>query len=642
MASTLLSRILPGKTPRYLAAILFSLVALAFSYFKVFELYELQTYDWRCQLRGPRPVSPKIVLIDIADDSIAKIGQWPFDRYYHGALIEAMRVAGAKAVIFDVLFAEPGSSDAEVAELASKAGNVYFAKAFKSPTVNRARVHSEGVLIPLIEEYAASAKAIGYVNAWADQDGKRRRIPPMIFTGDKPFYQISLRVAMDLEGISKEDVKWHKNGYIEFGQERIPLDEDGLMIVNYAGKWEKTFRHYSYADIIRSVAALMENSKPEINLEELKDAICFVGFTATASHDTNANPLEPIYPNVGIHANVLNSILNRDFIARANRLTNTLVVILLGFLVAWVCAHNRPLKALVYALLVLALYVMVVVALFIWLGWWVDLFYPVLISILIYAGVTLSRVLFEMRKRELMENELKIASQIQKSFLPETLPQEPGLKLAVYMKPAKAIGGDLYTFVPVAPKKLGVMAGDVSGKGTPAALFMSKVVSEFKFSARQKENPAEVLHDLNNWIATESTGGLFVTLAYAIFDMAARRVYFSNGGHLPVVQVNSSGKSDLLSANEGMPIGVMDGVEFTVLEKEVQAGDVYALYSDGVSEARNRRKGEYGIERLQTMILNNRDKDAETILNTVVADLNHFMGKAEQHDDITLIIVKVE
>jgi sigma-B regulation protein RsbU (phosphoserine phosphatase) len=209
------------------------------------------------------------------------------------------------------------------------------------------------------------------------------------------------------------------------------------------------------------------------------------------------------------------------------------------------------------------------------------------------------------------------------------------------MRSAKAVGGDLYTFVHLEGERLGVMVGDVSGKGTPAALFMAKVVSEFKFLAREKTDPAQVLRDLNNSIASESTGGLFVTLSYAIFDMKERKLIMSNGGHLPLVSTDSEGGLHMLSADEGMPIGVMPDMPFAVSERPLKSGDCFMLYSDGISEARNVRKDEFGADALGKALIAVRHENSEKILNDTMVQLERFIGKAEQHDDMTLIVVKV-
>lgn len=635
------SAILSNKLFRRLCIALPLLAALALSYARTFDIYELQTYDWRCRLRGARPVSPDIALIEIADDTLHSIGQWPIDRKYYAALIEILRLSGAKALIFDVLFVEPGPSDSQVTQAARAAGNVYFSLAFKDPRPEGGRNRAGEIIAPTLPEFAAVAKGLGFVNVKADIDGKRRRVPLVIEHDGKRYFHVSFKLLLDLWGVSDKDVT-ERSGALELPRYgRLPLDDQGCFLVNYAGVWKDTFEHYSFVQILTSYQQVFLNETPDFDLKKLKGKICVLGYTATASHDANASPLEPIYPNVGIHANVMNSLLQKDFIRRCGRLPNLGSVALLAAIVLFLSLKLRPIRAFSATLGVLLTFLLAVMAAFVWTGVWLDLFYPVLLSLAIYTVATLVRMVSEIRKRQVLENELKIASQIQKSFLPESPPECPGIRIAVYMKPAKAVGGDLYAFLRLGEGSVGVMVGDVSGKGTPAALFMAKAVSEFKFSARDRSDPAVVLSALNASISSESTGGLFVTLSYAIFDVTNSRFCLSNGGHLPVVCVRPDGSTELVQAPEGMPIGVLADAVFANFERGLFPGELYALYSDGVSEARNRRADEFGVQALQDSLSRHRHEPPDQILEKTVDALRHFMGKAEQHDDITLIIVKI-
>lgn len=619
-----------------------ALAALAFSWFRTFELYELQTYDWRCQIRGPRPVSKDIVLIDIWDDTLKELGAWPFDRHYHADLINVLASAGAKAVAMDILFVEPREGDAAVVEAAKAAGNAYFVYAFLDPKESKRTFVSDKLLAPLVGEYQPAAKGSGHVNAKADLDGKRRKVFPFIDHEGSRHYQLSLRIAMDLLGVDERNVKVRPGKEVVFSEDlRIPLDDAGYFIVNYAGKWQETYQHYSYYDILAAYLETMQGVPPRIDLSQLKGKVCLVGLTSLGSHDTSPVPIQSIYPMVGLHANVLNGILKKDFIQRLDRSVNLLILLIFAGWIVWIAARLKPVYALAASLLTLCVFTGSVILLFIGWGVWADLFYPVLLFIVLYAASTLGRSLFEIRKRELIENELKIASQIQQSFLPASLPNVKGIELAVYMKPAKAVGGDLYNFISLPGDKLGVMVGDVSGKGAPAALFMAKTVSEFKFFARDREDPALVLGLLNDSISSESTGGLFVTLTYAIFDRKSKKLLFSNGGHLPMVLVKPGQESRMLSSEEGMPIGVAGGVAFSNSEVVLEEGDCLALYSDGISEARNRKKEEYGIPALQERMRSSSLFSARQILDDSIGDITRFMGKADQHDDMTLIIAKL-
>ncbi len=610
---------------------------LAAAYFRVFDVYELQSYDWRCMLRGPRPVSDKVVLIDIWDDALETFGAWPFNRGFHAELIKTLHKYGVKAVAFDVLFVEPREGDDSVIAAAKAADNVYFVSGFGGAkrTARKGEFAVTDVVAPSLPSYAAVARGEGHVSGTADADGKLRRVVPTFIYKNKDIEKRYDQVAL---AIAKKE--------FSIDLSKLPLDDDGYFIVSYSGtwakspRWNKPFTHYSYLDVLAADQQTLAGEKPRLDLSKLKDTVCFVGLTSIGSHDTKAIPIESVYPMVGMHANILNDVLMHDYIYRLNRFWNTLILALLTALIIFICRRFKPLQALGAALGVLAAYVALVTVLFVVWGVWIDMYFPFVMSIAIYAVATLAQAIMELQKREVIEKELKIASQIQQSFLPETVPTHPNFSIAVFMKPAKAVGGDLYGFLPLADEKLGVMVGDVSGKGTPAALFMAKTVSEFKFSARDKSDPSVVLSGVNDSIASESTGGLFVTMSYLVFDPKTRWMRLSNGGHLPAVYADASGQSTLLQAEEGMPIGVMPGIPFANYQQEIKSGDIFAIYSDGVSEARNRRKDEFGVEALQKVIVANRDKTSQGILDAAVAELTRFMGKADQHDDITLIIIK--
>ena len=616
------------------------------SYARVFERYELQTFDWRFQLRGSRPARPDIVHIDIWNDSLKSIGTWPFDRRYHAQLIHNLHECGAKAVVFDILFSEPHPSDPWVEREVKESGNVYFAFSFSGIRSTFKKYVADRIESDVLPSYKKAAKAAGFVNAKVDLDGKRRRVMPVITHRPKDgkptdYYQLSFQVLFDLLGIDRSNIRLQSGKYLELSPDfRIPLDEENCLIINFAGPWESTFPHYSYLDILSSYESIAAGEKPVIDLKKLKDKICIIGMTAQGSVDISPVTVQSVYPMVGTYSNILNTALQKDFIRRLDRKTNLLILIFVAFCAALLSFYKKPAISVMYTLAALTVFMAGVINLFIYTGIWADLFYPSAVMVFVYAVVTLARIMREMHKRELIENELKIASQIQQSFLPATVPVQKGLGLACFMKPAKAVGGDLYAFMPLGEERLGVMIGDVSGKGTPAALFMAKVVSEFKFSARQSDDPAQVLSKLNDSIASEATGGLFVTLCYAIFDMKKMRMSFSNAGHLPLIVANAQGTSEQIMTDGGMPIGVIEGTAFSTYERALKAGERYAFYTDGITEARNKRKEELGTAPVEkTLIL--QTQGAEKVLEEVLRQVTHFIGKAEQHDDMTLLIAQI-
>ncbi|OGW92114.1 MAG: hypothetical protein A3D28_03415 [Omnitrophica bacterium RIFCSPHIGHO2_02_FULL_63_14] len=614
--------------PKFIAAGVFLAALCAGSAAGIFDTYENESYDWRSRVRGTRPVDARIAFIDIWDDSLQALGAWPFARSYHADLIRTLADAGAAAVAFDVLFVEPREGDDEVIAAAREAGNVYFIEAFADIHPAAGGFEADTYLAPLLPGYAAAARGVGHVNPHADSDGKMRRVFPLISHRGHPRAHLGLKLAADTLGVPETKL-------------RLPLDERGRFIVSYAGRWgEDRIPHYSYLEIILSGEELRNGRTPRVDLTQLRGRICLVGLTSLGSHDTKPVPIQSVYPMVGMHASTLNTVLKKDFIRRPPRAVNVIILAAMMALVLALSFRLAPRAALGAVSAALAAFAAVATGLFLLWGIWLDLVYPVVVSVLVYAISTLNRVLAEMRRRQLIEKELEIASKIQQSFLPQSLPEQKGLDLAVHMKPAKAVGGDLYTFVPLGGDRIGVMIGDVSGKGTPAALFMAKTVSEFKYAARDKTDPAEVLTGLNDAVSTEATGGLFVTVSYVILDLAGGRLTLANGGHLPMVAVSASGASELLTTKDGMPIGVMEGMPFSNLTRALEAGDVLALYTDGVTEARNKRSEDFTDQRLREVLVAHRKESAARILEAARTALELFVGRADPHDDMTLIILK--
>ena len=387
---------------------------------------------------------------------------------------------------------------------------------------------------------------------------------------------------------------------------------------------------------------MQAGEKPIIDLSALKGKVCFLGMTATASHDINAIPLEAAYPQVGTHANIFNNILNGRFIVRFQAWMNLLVLALLWALALVLTRIPRLVLSVTAAAGVLAAFVAINCLLFWCALWWIDLFYPAIAFVLIYLYGILRRSMGEKRKRELIEAELTIASSIQKSFLPSHVPETPAFDISFFMRPAKHVGGDLYAIFRIGESNVGTMLGDVSGKGTPAALFMAKSVSEFKFNSRGSEDPAVVLTNMNDSLAGDESSGLFVTVTYAIFMPEKKHALISNGGHLPVLKVTAAGASELLMPDGGMPISLMPGVEFANLKTGIEPGDIFLLYSDGISESKNLKREDYEMDRLTLAVKNNRHRTSKEIQNAVLEDIEKFVGSAPQHDDMTMIVIKIK
>lgn len=270
-----------------------------------------------------RPLSAHsdIVLIEIAEDSIKALGRWPWPRRYHAVLTHALNEWGAKAIVFDILFSEPGDPlDDQALEEAFAEHKIVYLPVVLEP------VKDQSVWIHSLAQLESKAKGLGHINIAPDRDGTLRRIRPYLGHGTETYPHLALRVAYDF---LEEDSRQRRIDK-DFP---LPLDEKGALLINWAGRWMKTFKHYSYIDVLRSFQAIQSGKKPIISPDKIKGKICIIGLTATGHADIKATPIEAAYPALGVHANVINSLLtHRLLIPTAARHVNAWLLVVVGIL----------------------------------------------------------------------------------------------------------------------------------------------------------------------------------------------------------------------------------------------------------------------------------------------------------------------
>jgi phosphoserine phosphatase RsbU/P len=258
------------------------------------------------------------------------------------------------------------------------------------------------------------------------------------------------------------------------------------------------------------------------------------------------------------------------------------------------------------------------------------------------------------REKEALEREiarkdaeLQIAAEIQKSFLPDIIPQIEGFDIAGTSIPAKEVGGDFFDVMPfeVIPfnkQRMGVMIADVSGKGVPAALFMALSRIVIRVSATWFSRSSEAIAYANPIISRDSKTGMFVTVFYGVLDNATRNLTYVNAGHNPPILLRAgSSTAEELEAT-GIAIGAMDDAAYEQREVSLASGDVIVLYTDGVTEAVNDREEMFEIPRLMDVIMRTREGSARGMVEAIIAAVTEFSKGQPQYDDITLMVVKVQ
>lgn len=243
----------------------------------------------------------------------------------------------------------------------------------------------------------------------------------------------------------------------------------------------------------------------------------------------------------------------------------------------------------------------------------------------------------EARTRERIEQELRIARIIQQTLLPQELPQLDGWQLGAYYQPARAVGGDFYDFITFEDGRLGMVIGDVTDKGVPAALVMATTRSILRSSAQRGDSPGEVLERANNLLFPDIPPKMFVTCLYAILDPHTGHLWYANAGHdLPYL--SHDGSASELRAT-GMPLGLMPDMHYEEKEVRMAAGDTLLLYSDGLVEAHNPERDMFSFPRLMSLV--GQYGNTGALIEYLLNELRTFTGIGwEQEDDVTLVTLQ--
>jgi predicted ester cyclase len=246
----------------------------------------------------------------------------------------------------------------------------------------------------------------------------------------------------------------------------------------------------------------------------------------------------------------------------------------------------------------------------------------------------------EIRMRERIEQELRLARSIQQASLPEEVPSLEGWQIAPYYQPAREVGGDFYDFLELKDGRLGLVVGDATGKGVPAALVMASARSMLRAVAQASNySPADVLGRVNDSLFTDIPPNMFVTCFYAILDPKSATLSYANAGHdLPYLRRGGDGDAEELRAR-GMPLGLMPGMSYEEKETILQPGEAALFYSDGLVEAHDPRGEMFGFPRLRALIAEHGEE--RSLGDFLMEELYSFVEEDwDQEDDITLLTLR--
>lgn len=424
--------------------------------------WEYRTSDYLFRWRKPLLISPLIVHLNVDDRSIEVIGKWPWKRSIHAHLIDLLSSLGAKAILFDIVFSSPGEKDddSKLIEATKRAGNVYYPIGFELLAPGKIRGPStpeEEKRIRVLEKVAPdfpafktgspyitgkgfyplpelleTAKGVGHISATPDQDGVFRRTPLVVLFEGGYFPSLAFQAAIDLLQVNPESLEIHPGREILLhnaifpdtpsGQAvRIPIDSKGQVVINYAGRYAETYPHYSIGDLLTVQPEDLEHWR-----KTLEGNVCLIGLNATGSTDIKPTPIETSFPLNGIHSNILNMILTRNFLTALNWWESFLFL----FLAASVTVSSSFLKPLPSALLfflILVIYFLVSIIAFFWGGFILSVVMPTLLMGGSFVTILIYRLSTEEKEMQRMKEAFSLY--VSPNMLRQALQSPHGLSL---------------------------------------------------------------------------------------------------------------------------------------------------------------------------------------------------------------------
>ncbi|HEY2106925.1 MAG TPA: CHASE2 domain-containing protein [Candidatus Binataceae bacterium] len=664
---------------------------------RIISSIRLRGFDFEQQL-APRLYQPSPVRIVAIDDrSLKQVGQWPWPRAKVAQLVDAIAAGHPAALGVDIIFAEqdrfspaeiatlPGIPDHLAHELAllRPSGTILADALRKVPTIlgigfsyegvparrllqrvapvrqsgadPRPFLQSYGGLVRSVPELTAAARGQGVLAGLPDSDGIVRRVPLFVMGEGNLEPSLALQMFRVAQG----------------GSIGIVTESDGVRGATVDGIFAPTdWRARAYPYFTRSLTAryvsaadLMDHSYDPANL---RHALVLLGVTGLGLVDEKQTPLG-LMPGVEVAAQLMESMLSGSLLRRPAYLSKVEIALLIaaGLITVFALPYQHPrIAGAIFAALLLAL-IAFEYGSFRFYYLLFDGLYPaagisVIFVTMLGAGLRaadaarnrLAAILqHERESTALLQGELNAARAIQMGLLPQRFigaPERPEVDIDGVIEPARVVGGDFYDFLMLDSRRLSFAIADVSGKGVPAALFMAMSKEVLRAATvSHGEGLDEAFAEANRRISAVSNdmagvgaNMMFVTVFAGVLDVVSGKLAYVCAGHEPPFVLGPNCIAARLPGRGGPPLGSVDDFPYSVEHRQLAAGEMLLLYTDGVTEAEDPGNSFYGHARLEQVLAGAPRTGAQVLVDFVRRDVAQFAAGAEQADDITLLAVR--
>ena len=629
------------KAVQYLYPIAVVLLVTAIIGVGALQRVDKWVQDWLFQ--RPSMTSSDIVVIGIDETALSELG--PYNRWDRTVMASALEALAADpdnlpaVTAIDAIYAGNTSpeADARLAEAAQALGNVVTATvADFGERITWENGRAVSVDASAVVDYDQPYDALrdvtvqGHTNAMYDLDGVMRHALLYVEPEGERVCSMACEVA---------------RMYLEQQGEELELprvNATGHFYVPYTAKPGGYYDGVSIASLIRG----------EVPAEYWAGKIVLIGPYAAALQDAYFTPMDKGMPMYGVElqANVIQSLLERNFKSEVSALPQWIALTILCAVAAALFLRMKvgPGGAVCAGFIVLG--ILASILLYRLAGLVTHPLWLPIGALALYILAVADHYVRAARERQALAKEkeriaaeLALATRIQASALPKEFPPFPDRKefdIYASMTPAKEVGGDLFDFFMIDDDHLGVVIGDVSGKGVPAALFMMVSMALLRHVAMRDTSPAKVLQAVNAEICARNPEEMFVTVWLSVLEISTGKLTAANAGHeFPAVKA-ADGSFDLLKDKHGFVIGGMDGVRYREYSLQLEPGAKVFVYTDGVAEATNASEELFGTERMIEALRGSENGSPEEILAAVNHSVEVFVGDAPQFDDLTMLCLQ--
>ena len=609
----------------------------------------------------------KVVIVDIDEKSIEKIGQFPWRRDVYSTILENLNTAEVSVIAFDIFFSE---EDTQNPVKIFKEFNLNSENILNSDELFLGSIKNSNIILPLVgatkevkknnfspkaniitkgedplnylynyqgyisslDKFNNAAKGLGSISIIDSEDGILRYVPLILNIDNEIIPSLSLEAVRLYNKEKSYLIQTDQSGIqlIKTRSTNFLTNENGLNFVKF--KKIPTNTYVSASDIY-------ENNFDQSNL---KDKIVLIGSSAEGVFDLVKIPTGKIIPGVQVHANIIENILSKDFL-KINYVTKIAenIILLISLIVILIIANYfKPIYSILnYILLIIILFSISI--LFYKENYFVEVYNVILFNSLLFIYLLYSRFVEENKssienekKQLVLKKEREIAGEVQKKLFPI----EKNIENFVYAKnvPARDVSGDYYDYIKVSDEEIYFTLADVSGKGIKAGMLMANASSVFKSFSKLKFPINQLAQNINNQVKESSYKGMFITAVIGKLNISSKEVEFVNFGHESIMCFDKIKKSFSYIKAERPPLGLLnikDPQTIKTTNINLKDKNIF-IYTDGVTEGYIEGDNEFTVKGVEDEVLKNSSSDIKEIIDQITDKLNN---REKLRDDITMM-----